>query len=224
MVCHIMAALISPLMLLCLFSCSQQLKLKGPEVTSGFSGPVRLECEPDRGDFMDFGVFWFRQRKDAENPESIVFLSVTKRKTYSDQNKAKHFLPNKTGSAYTLTIQSFNQTDQGTYYCMINKNSVLLISPGLPLLYPEATQAAKTEGMSGDAYDCSSRNTAKRFEFMVLSCDPYVWGPLTGLCCLLLICLLVTSTMLSCNIGQHNTQHDLTPQAEKQPNHKMCEL
>ncbi|XP_063808103.1 T-cell surface glycoprotein CD8 alpha chain-like isoform X2 [Pseudophryne corroboree] len=144
MVCHIMATLISLLILLCLFSCSHQLKLKGPEVTSVFSGPVRLECEPDRGDLMDFGVFWFRQRKDAKNPESIVFLSNTRKAIYSADQGRNGFLADKTGSTYTLTITSFGQTFQATYYCMINKNSVLYISPGLPLLYPEVTTRKPT--------------------------------------------------------------------------------
>ncbi|XP_075050101.1 T-cell surface glycoprotein CD8 alpha chain-like [Mixophyes fleayi] len=211
MVCHSMATINSLLIFLCLISCSHQLKLRGPSVQTGFSGEVRLECNPDMGESMDFGVFWFRQKKDSKNPESIVFLSTTKKTTYSDPNHNRQFSPDKTGSAYTLTIKSFGQMDQGTYYCMINKNSVLYISPGFSLFYPEVTTTratttkaptpeVSTKMRTKDACGCSLPKPVtpppKEWEIFGLTCDPYVWAPLIGLCSLLLFCLLVTSIML----------------------------
>ncbi|XP_075065091.1 T-cell surface glycoprotein CD8 alpha chain-like [Mixophyes fleayi] len=204
---HIMATVICPLLFLCLISCSHQLKLQGPSVQTGFSEKVRLKCNPDMGESMDLGVFWLHQKKDSKNLESIVFLSPTKKQKYSDPNLRIRFLPDRTGSAYSLTIKSCGQMDQGTYYCMINNNSVLYISRGFSLFCPQASAtepstppiSTKSKG-TGDECGCSPGKpdlSAEQFEVSDLSCDPYIWTPMTGLCGLLLICLVVTFIILN---------------------------
>ncbi|XP_056410204.1 T-cell surface glycoprotein CD8 alpha chain isoform X2 [Hyla sarda] len=202
MVSHTMFTISSLTILLCLFLCTHQLRITSNPLQRGSSRSVKIECLLDTGESKDYGVFWFRHKKGATSPESIVHLSSTGRETYRDSNQ--DFKAEISGFHFTLTTNKFGEKDQGTYYCMINKNSVLYISPGLQLIYPEVTSPkpkltkpppARTTD-AGDPCNCPPAN--KDPEPLGLSCDQYVWAPLAGLCGVFLICLLITSIMLCC--------------------------
>ncbi|XP_018423939.1 PREDICTED: T-cell surface glycoprotein CD8 alpha chain [Nanorana parkeri] len=190
-----------------LTDCSQHLKLQGPMVQRGSAQLVKLDCIGEHGDSMEHGIFWFRQKKNEKNPEGIVYLSMVNKELYRDQKQNSHFKADKSGSSYTLTIKSFQNEDQGTYYCMINKNSVLTFSPGHQLFYPEVTTpkptttkppaTSGTGSKSGDDCSCNSGKTGNtKAESWKIDCDIHIWAPLVGLCGFLLICLLTTAIML----------------------------
>lgn len=213
---NIIGTVTTLLIFLCQFQGSQHLKLSGPQVSRGNAEKVRLDCSADSGDSMEHGVHWFRQRKNVKNPEAIVYLNVVRRSSYQiDQGESKRFIADKSGSSFTLTIDSFQDKDQGTYYCMVIKNSALTFSPGHKLLYPEAittkpppattTQSppATSAKDSKSEDDCSCKSgkkdpTDKETEIWKIDCNMNIWAPLAGLCGFLLICLLVTTIMLCC--------------------------
>ncbi|KAG9479473.1 hypothetical protein GDO78_011490, partial [Eleutherodactylus coqui] len=117
---------------------THQLKLTSNPLQRGIRKTMTLSCQVESGEANDVGVFWFRHLKSATSPESIVYLSATKKPTYKDQKSGNdRFIPNASGSTFTLDIKEFDEKDQGTYYCLINKNSVLHISPGYQLIYTE---------------------------------------------------------------------------------------
>ncbi|KAM4053445.1 T-cell surface glycoprotein CD8 alpha chain isoform 2-T3 [Anomaloglossus baeobatrachus] len=203
MVSHTMIPIASLPILLCLFLCTHQLKLISNSLPKIGSGPMTLYCEIESED-PNVGVYWFRHKKGSESPVSIVYVSSTSRSMYKDQNDKNRFKPNASGNRYTLEIGKFEATDQGTYYCLINKNSVLHISPGLQLMYPEVTTPKTTTKappvrvtVAGDSCNCPPGfSEDKETTSFDLSCDLYVWAPLAGLCGFLLLCLVITSMML----------------------------
>ncbi|CAH2299519.1 T-cell surface glyco CD8 alpha chain [Pelobates cultripes] len=121
-----------------LVSDSQQLKLTqiSGKLQSGRTGPVKLECQPIGSDLRDYGVFWFRQRKDASSPESIMYQSnMANKVTQSNLPNKESFKSTKGGTSYNLEINPFGEKDQGIYYCLVNSKSVLYIIPGVSLYY-----------------------------------------------------------------------------------------
>ncbi|XP_073505245.1 T-cell surface glycoprotein CD8 alpha chain isoform X2 [Phyllobates terribilis] len=222
MVSHTMSPITSLPILLCLFLCTHQLKLTSETLPRVGSRPMKLQCQPEHSEDWNVGVFWFRHKKGDKSPVSIVYVSSTGRFTYKEQNDKNHFKPSVSGMQYNLEIEKFEAADQGTYYCLINKNSILHISPGLQLIYPEVTTPKprltkppppKTT-VEGDSCKCPTGSIEdKETKQLDLSCDLYVWLPLAGLCGFLLICLVITFIMLCCRDRsslkdpKHRTEH-----------------
>ncbi|KAE8628824.1 hypothetical protein XENTR_v10000241 [Xenopus tropicalis] len=182
-------------------------------LTRGKQEPVKLDCKPGPTESLDNAVFWFRQRKDTKTPESILYLSSVSKQKLSDENAFKHFAAKKGAFAYTLDINPFQEKDEGTYYCMINVNSVLSISPGLQLFYPAVTTpkpvtttppTTTTKAPNLDNKDPCGCNKSKPDSVPIdlgIQCNIYIWGSLAALCSLLLIALLTTSILL-CKRGR----------------------
>ncbi|XP_066429065.1 T-cell surface glycoprotein CD8 alpha chain [Eleutherodactylus coqui] len=221
-VSHTMLTITSLPILLCLFLCTHQLKLTSNPLQRGIRKTMTLSCQVESGEANDVGVFWFRHLKSATSPESIVYLSATKKPTYKDQKSGNdRFIPNASGSTFTLDIKEFDEKDQGTYYCLINKNSVLHISPGYQLIYtevatpkPKSTKpppAATTD--PGDPCNCGPEQ--KDQPSLGLSCDIYVWAPLAGICGFFLICFLITFIMLCCRTRRRVCRCKPRPMDEK---------
>ncbi|MEE6462808.1 hypothetical protein FKM82_001708 [Ascaphus truei] len=205
--CHTMAGLFYALLFLDWILCSYQLKLLSTPITlqRGSPEPVKLDCQPEGKDSMDHGVFWFRQREGGRSPESILFVTNMGKPILSNENVFKHFSAKKSYS-YSLEINPFGEKDQAIYYCMINQNSVLHISPGRSLYYPAASQPTTSKAASpriqhptpGDSCDCKATQPGlKPSGPVAFSCSFYILAPLAGFCLLLLISLLVTSILLS---------------------------
>ncbi|KAG8545347.1 hypothetical protein GDO81_021060, partial [Engystomops pustulosus] len=176
-----MISITSLQVLFCLFSCSHQLKISSDKtLQKGSSQAINLKCEAESSEPTDYGIYWFRHKKGDVNPESILYLRNLGKSIYRNDRDSARFTATSSGSLFNLAIKGFDQADQGTYYCLINKNSVLYISPGVPLIYPEGKEEVKDPDPLG------------------LSCDLYVWAPLTVLCGFFLICFLFTSIILCC--------------------------
>ncbi|XP_044150258.1 T-cell surface glycoprotein CD8 alpha chain [Bufo gargarizans] len=219
MVSHTMLAITSLTVFLCLFPCTHQLKLTSNPLQRGSSGSMLLNCQGESRDATDVGVFWFRQKKGATYPESILFLSSINKPIYRDPSDSNRFKASMSGNLFTLVIERFDEKDQGTYYCLINKNAVLTFSPGLQLIYPEVTtqkprttKATARTTESGDSCNCI---TDKQPELLGLPCDLYVWAPLAGICGVFLICLLITSIMLCCRTRRRRCRCKPKPMDEK---------
>ncbi|XP_053313458.1 T-cell surface glycoprotein CD8 alpha chain [Spea bombifrons] len=198
------------------------LRMSGQPLMSE-TGPVKLECQSNKHGFMDFGVFWFRQRKATKSPESILFLSPTSKSTYSDTSDYRHFKASKGTTTFSLEIDPFGEKDQGIYYCMINKNSILYISPGISLYYPAVTTPEPTtttvsrtrDPELGDPKDCSPTASSSENGFLGIPCDVFIWGPLMGLCCGLLLALTITAILLCKGTRRRHCRCKHVPLKEK---------
>ncbi|XP_073418190.1 T-cell surface glycoprotein CD8 alpha chain isoform X1 [Dendrobates tinctorius] len=223
MVSHTMLPITSLPILLCLFLCTHQLKLSGETLPPVGSKPIKLQCETEGSEDANVGVFWFRHKTGEKSPVSIVYVSSTSKPTYKEQNDKNRFKASVSGIQYKLEIEKFEATDQGTYYCLINKNSILHISPGLKVMYPEvttpkpkSTKAPPARTTAGDSCNCPTGSIEdKETKPLALSCDLYVWLPLAGLCGFLLICLVITSIMLCCRTRKRRCRCKPRPTEEK---------
>ncbi|XP_029766514.1 T-cell surface glycoprotein CD8 alpha chain [Terrapene carolina triunguis] len=150
---------------------SVKLRSGGSPLTLG--APVELECVISGSGLSDSGVSWMRQHRQSA-PQFILFVTSLNRVAPTDNGKPPaRFDAKKENKNYRLTVKSFQEQDQGNYYCIINHNQRLHFSSGISLHLPAK---APKKGLD-------------------LSCDFYIWVPLTSACLLLLIALLVTITV-----------------------------
>ncbi|KAG6925384.1 CD8a molecule [Chelydra serpentina] len=176
-----MARFISLLFFLSLSLCCCRSQSQGSKMSvrlhSGGSpltlaAPLELECVISGHGLSDSGVSWMRQNRDSA-PEFILFITSLGRVASTENGKPPARFKAKKESNYRLTVTSFQEQDQGNYYCIVNHNQRLHFSSGIPLYLPDK---APKKGMD-------------------LSCDFYIWVPLASACLLLLIALLATITV-----------------------------
>ncbi|XP_039395149.1 T-cell surface glycoprotein CD8 alpha chain-like [Mauremys reevesii] len=168
---------------------------------------VELECVFSGHGLSDSGVSWMLQRRDSA-PQFILFITSLNRVAPTENGKPpERFEAKKESNIYRLTVKSFQEQDQGSYYCIVNHNQRLHFSSGSPLHLPAppttapstkaTTPQPSTTAGTKEPRDCKhSPNTAKApKKGLDLSCDFYIWVPLASACLLLLIALLATIIM-----------------------------
>ncbi|XP_050799413.1 T-cell surface glycoprotein CD8 alpha chain [Gopherus flavomarginatus] len=181
---------------------SVRLRNKGSPLALG--NRVELECVFSGRDLSDSGVSWMLQHRQSA-PQFILFITSLGRVAPTENGKPPtRFEAKRESSIYRLTVKSFQEQDQGNYYCIVNHNQRLHFSSGIPLHLPAppttapSTKATTTQpSTTTEPRDCKQfLNTAKATEKgLDLSCHLYVWVPLASACLLLLIALLATITM-----------------------------
>ncbi|OCT96629.1 uncharacterized protein cd8a.S [Xenopus laevis] len=215
MLCYTMELFLTALFLCNWITGTNQLglsKISG-SLTKGKPETLKLDCKPGPSESLDNAVFWFRQQKDTKTPESILYLSSASKQKLSDENTFKHFKARKGSFAFTLEINPFQEKDEGTYYCMINVNSILSISAGLQLFYPADTTPKPTTTKppttttkmlnpeKKDPCGCNESKPEPASNDLGIQCNMNILASLGGLCSLLLIALLTTSILL-CKRGR----------------------
>ncbi|XP_044875599.1 T-cell surface glycoprotein CD8 alpha chain-like [Mauremys mutica] len=134
---------------------------------------VELECLISDHNLSNSGVSWMRQHRDSAL-QFILFISSLNRVASTENGKPPaRFEAKRESNIYRLTAKSFQEQDQGNYYCIVKHNQRLHFSSGIPLHLPAK---APKKGLG-------------------LSCDFSIWVPLASACLLLLIALLATITM-----------------------------
>ncbi|XP_065453316.1 T-cell surface glycoprotein CD8 alpha chain isoform X1 [Chrysemys picta bellii] len=182
---------------------SVKLRSGGSPLT--LKAPVELECVISGPGLSDSGVSWMRQHRQSA-PQFILFVTSLGRVAQTENGKPpERFDARRETKNYRLTVKSFQEQDQGNYYCIINQNQRLHFSSGIPLHLPAPPTTAPTTKATtpqpSTATDSKepcqhSPNTAKApKKGLGLSCDFYIWVPLTSACLLLLIALLATITV-----------------------------
>uniref|UniRef100_A0A674I7G5 T-cell surface glycoprotein CD8 alpha chain n=1 Tax=Terrapene triunguis TaxID=2587831 RepID=A0A674I7G5_9SAUR len=153
--------------------------------------PVELECVISGSGLSDSGVSWMRQHRQSA-PQFILFVTSLNRVAPTDNGKPPaRFDAKKENKNYRLTVKSFQEQDQGNYYCIINHNQRLHFSSGISLHLPGQHQPHPISAPSATTPEL----TKAPKKGLDLSCDFYIWVPLTSACLLLLIALLVTITV-----------------------------
>uniref|UniRef100_A0A8C3F6M7 T-cell surface glycoprotein CD8 alpha chain n=1 Tax=Chrysemys picta bellii TaxID=8478 RepID=A0A8C3F6M7_CHRPI len=170
---------------------SVKLRSGGSPLT--LKAPVELECVISGPGLSDSGVSWMRQHRDSA-PQFILFISSLGRVASTENGKPPaRFDAKRESKNYTLTVKSFQEQDQGNYYCIVKHSQRLHFSSGIPLHLPGQHQPHPISAPSA-------------WKGLGLSCDFYIWVPLTSACLLLLIALLATITVCQSN-SQAREQH-----------------
>uniref|UniRef100_A0A8C3F6K4 T-cell surface glycoprotein CD8 alpha chain n=1 Tax=Chrysemys picta bellii TaxID=8478 RepID=A0A8C3F6K4_CHRPI len=174
--------------------------------------PVELECVISGPGLSDSGVSWMRQHRDSA-PQFILFISSLGRVASTENGKPPaRFDAKRESKNYTLTVKSFQEQDQGNYYCIVKHSQRLHFSSGIPLHLPGQKGSTNPKGsdtLPPRLMNVSDLTQIYAFYFLRyfvsaakapkkglgLSCDFYIWVPLTSACLLLLIALLATITV-----------------------------
>ncbi|XP_074141775.1 T-cell surface glycoprotein CD8 alpha chain [Sminthopsis crassicaudata] len=170
---------------------------------------VRLQCEALSA--SNTGCSWLRLAPGALTPTFLLYISsVTSSVKLADGLDAARFGGERLSySTYRLTVRDFGAQDQGYYFCVVTRNSLMYFSPFVAVFLPvKATTPApkpKTTTLltttsspiwnsanSGKCKPISSSQGKKGLDF---SCDLYIWMPLTGVCVVLLLALIIAITI-----------------------------
>ncbi|NXF96152.1 CD8A protein, partial [Eubucco bourcierii] len=153
---------------------------------------LALECLPAS---EDSGVAWIR-RDRLGTLHFIVFISHMNKATFEGSQKTStRFEAKKVSKSYHLVVRAFQSQDEGTYFCLMNRNQVLHFSPGLPAFFPVSTTTAPPTTQHGttEKKPClKSLDTDTSREELSSFCDILIWVPLASACLLLAIALTVT--------------------------------
>ncbi|KAH0627033.1 hypothetical protein JD844_002397 [Phrynosoma platyrhinos] len=185
--------------------------IKSPEANKT---SVELKCETSNA---DAGMFWMFQ----PNGHTIRFILYVSTRSKITPETISGYEANKNGNSYHFIITSFQEENQGIYYCLVHRNQILTFGSGLPVYLPKTTtqpptvphqittrskgQAAK-EPMECPNLTASGMFPSPSYEFgsiassfsvdgdlrTMFSCELYIWAPLTGGCFILLISLVIT--------------------------------
>uniref|UniRef100_A0A7M4FPE2 T-cell surface glycoprotein CD8 alpha chain n=1 Tax=Crocodylus porosus TaxID=8502 RepID=A0A7M4FPE2_CROPO len=149
--------------------------------------PVELECAIKDNSFSDSGVSWVHQGKDS-GLRFIMFISSISRVTHASDVDKPRYGGSKGPGTYKLMVKSFQEKDQGEYYCIVIRNQMLHFSSGHQVFLPGQHQPLVEAAQCKENCMPPPSNAHKTW----LNCDLYIWAPLVGACLFLLVALVVT--------------------------------
>uniref|UniRef100_A0A8C0FWP7 T-cell surface glycoprotein CD8 alpha chain n=1 Tax=Chelonoidis abingdonii TaxID=106734 RepID=A0A8C0FWP7_CHEAB len=155
---------------------------------------VELECVFSGHGLSDSGVSWMLQHGQSA-PQFILFITSLGRVAPTENGKPPvRFEAKKESNIYRLTVKSFQEQDQGNYYCIVNHNQRLHFSSGIALHLPGQHQPHPISAPSAWA-GAPAFPLPPSPKGLDLYCHLYIWVPLASACVLLLIALLATITI-----------------------------
>ncbi|XP_044303209.1 T-cell surface glycoprotein CD8 alpha chain [Varanus komodoensis] len=165
--------------------------IKGPP--KEFQTEVQLMCNPH---YSDTGVYWVLQRKDLS---AHFILHVSIRSKMTPEHK-RGYKAERSGNYYQLTITSFEEENQGFYYCIVHRNQELYYSSGLevyrqvqltptPTIPKQVSTRSKglvtEKGMGSPSSETETQSLIK--------CELYIWVPLASGSLVLIILVIILS-------------------------------
>ncbi|XP_063158044.1 T-cell surface glycoprotein CD8 alpha chain [Candoia aspera] len=198
------------LILGCCRSQTERIEIKMiSNLPKAFGAKVEFKCETNH---MDVGVFWVLQKSDGIHH----FISHVTSRSKEIAGTLTGYKASKTGSFYQLTIASFEENHEATYYCVRHRNQKLIFSLGITVHLPVKTTTPlptiaqknlfSTKGLVKEEAMKSPNSTilAKTNpESIMFSCELYIWVPLAGVSLLLLISLVI---VISVCCGQRRSR------------------
>ncbi|XP_023395143.2 T-cell surface glycoprotein CD8 alpha chain isoform X1 [Loxodonta africana] len=182
---------------------SNQFRMSPKEVKATLGKPVTLQCEVLLSN-AGSGCSWLFQRLDAAaSPIFLLYISGTGIKRVQGQDSTR-FSGAKTSSGFQLTVNHFQEKDQGYYFCSVLSNSALFFSPFVPVLLPAKPTTTPAPRPPTPAPTNAPLPVSRRPETcrppaggavdtrgLGLTCDLYIWAPLAGTSAVLLLSLIV---------------------------------
>ncbi|XP_042327155.1 T-cell surface glycoprotein CD8 alpha chain [Sceloporus undulatus] len=183
------------LILCCCWSQINSMAVKMIKSPEAFNTRVELKCETSDA---DTGVYWIFQQ-NGHTMRFIVYVSVRGKVSPESING---YAANKNGNYYHLIITSFQEEDQGIYYCLVHRNQKLIFSSGLSVYLPKTTTQPPTVPhqittrsigqAEKEPMECPNPTASDEDLRTMFSCELYIWAPLVGGCFILLISLVIT--------------------------------
>ncbi|XP_026535650.1 T-cell surface glycoprotein CD8 alpha chain [Notechis scutatus] len=164
-----------------------------------FRTKVEFKCET----YTDSGVFWVLQELNGK----LHFITYVTSRSREITGTLEGYKSIKTGSYYQLTIASFEEYHEGTYFCVHHRNQKLLFSSGIPVHLPVKTTtlppttlqqiSTTTKGLIKEGIKCpnSTDIVMTNTKSTMFSCELYIWVPLVGVSLLLLITLIIVISL-----------------------------
>ncbi|XP_034757765.2 T-cell surface glycoprotein CD8 alpha chain-like [Acipenser ruthenus] len=166
-------------------------------VTEGKS--VTVKCFSTKSS-LDSGVYWFQQT-EGRDAKFLVFTSSIGTERNKKDNR---FKSSRSGQGYSLTF-TFKKDDAGIYYCFQVSNNNMEFGTSTKISVKKAPQPATTTKAPANATTqpatarnppctCPARGKPRDTR---LTCDVFIWAPLSGAAGLLLVILVITIIMCS---------------------------
>ncbi|XP_015687013.1 T-cell surface glycoprotein CD8 alpha chain [Protobothrops mucrosquamatus] len=166
-----------------------------------FGTKVEFKCETD---YIDAGVFWVLQKLNNK----LHFIAHVTSRSREIKGNLEGYKSTKNGNYYQLTIASFEEKHEGTYFCMRHRNQMLSFSSGilvhlpvktttvLPTI-PQQISVTTKELIKEEAMKCPNSTVivTTNTKSTMFSCELYVWVPLAGVSLLLLITLIIVISL-----------------------------
>ncbi|XP_053115394.1 T-cell surface glycoprotein CD8 alpha chain [Hemicordylus capensis] len=184
------------LLMFCCCSSQTDIKIKLGKDSPQLGREVELYCESS---FSETGVFWMLHDKE-NNPHFLLYISSRGTIT-STATPTNDFGVRKSGNTYMLKVNHFKKQNEGTYYCIVNRNQALYFSQGQNVYLPVSTTQSPTTRKAATQAPNTTKNPVEYSypsekipgnEGPKFFCAVYIWAPLAGGCLFLLIIFLIT--------------------------------
>ncbi|XP_070583623.1 T-cell surface glycoprotein CD8 alpha chain isoform X2 [Erythrolamprus reginae] len=198
--------------------CRCESETDGIEITMSSSPPqtfgtkVEFKCDTN---YMDAGVFWVIQKSNG----NLRFIAHITSRSKEIPGLLEGYGSTKAGSFYQLTIASFQEKHEGTYFCVRHRNQKLLFSSGILVYLPVKTTtvlpttpkriSTTVKRLIKENMKCPNSTAigTTNTKSTMFSCELYIWVPLAGVSLLLLITLII---VISLCCGQQMEPMELT--------------
>ncbi|XP_005385445.1 PREDICTED: T-cell surface glycoprotein CD8 alpha chain isoform X2 [Chinchilla lanigera] len=178
-------------------------RMSPPSLVARVGNKVTLRCEVLLPNAPQSCSWLFQPRDVARSPTFLLYQSGPRTKLAPGlDQKQSRFSGSKSGNTYTLTLNGFQQQDEGYYFCSVSTNMMLYFSPFLPVRLPDPptttppppppTQAPSALSPSQSPETCVLSKGGTVWSWLDLACEVYIWAPLAGTCAVLLLSLVIT--------------------------------
>ncbi|XP_055975108.1 T-cell surface glycoprotein CD8 alpha chain [Sorex fumeus] len=172
-----------------------------------------LKCQVLSTQTSGGGTWLFQPRNSKVSPTFLAYLPKSGNNVLSDKfSSIAAKRDENMKDIYILTLKNIQEEHEGYYFCMVVINAITHFSPFIEVQLPgkittpaprPSTPAStvKQQSLSTTADTCVPTETrARRKGVLDLSCDTYIWAPLSGICVVLLLSLV--SVLVCCRRNQ----------------------
>ncbi|KAG8512965.1 T-cell surface glycoprotein CD8 alpha chain, partial [Galemys pyrenaicus] len=199
------ATLLLPLALLLDAAAANSFRMSKQPEHPQLKGKVELKCEVLMTSSPQGCSWLFQRREVGAGPRFLVYVSRSRNKLGEDVLPSELEGERIDDSRFKLTLLSFQENEQGYYFCSVLSNSIIYFSPLVPVFLPAkpTTQPPPPPRPPTPAPTNASQLVTRRPEVcppsagsdvnskaLDFSCNIYIWAPLAGTCALLLLSLI----------------------------------
>ncbi|XP_058523635.1 T-cell surface glycoprotein CD8 alpha chain [Ochotona princeps] len=201
-------ALLLPLTLLLQVAAAvpqSQFRMSPPKLEVRPGDSVKLSCEvllPNAGSSCSWV---FQPREVGASPIFLLYISANGLRLASEMDSNQISGKRERDKVFVLSLNKFQEENQGYYFCLVVGNPNLHFSPYIPVFLPAKPTTRPAPRPTTAAPITALQPRSLRPEFcrpfggaagdsrgLDLTCDIYIWAPLAGTCAVLLLSLIIT--------------------------------